>query len=411
MRALRRLQLAGIVSIIAGTLTCAFGNVTNSIPFQRSFEQAPYSNGAVIVDMNGVGVDGWYGTPGATADQAVAVFETFSYAGTPPITDDTHTVVLSFTTPQYPAGGILNRFTTNQYGDINNLLTNVTIDCLMQAGYLDTVPRVAEDAQMAVFVTNSGHLVVRHSVYDSGFASTKLWTELEHPPLGSNEWFRLTITMDYLTSGDNFGNNLWEYEHFFQISLNGGPPISNALAYKSPVIGSDPLSDMGGTWFKCANADAFVKTPAYFSALGLNGKGMIDDLVISAAVRPKTPMEEWLDDLGLGSPWGDDDGDGCLNYQEFYAGTDPRSPDSAFKAIVLGTNFIKWYAATNWAMYGDPRSASPLYIYKSTNLTSAGGGWVGPISTNPRSPDGTNIWWYDVRSSDSRAVFYDARIE
>ena len=84
----------------------------------------------------------------------------------------------------------------------------------------------------------------------------------------------------------------------------------------------------------------------------------------------------------------DQDNDGMKTWEEFLAGTDPTNKNSVFEIIdtgyLNGSNYVKWLAGTNG-------SAIPFTILTRTNLFAT---WIEFITDLPRSPSGTNIFWF-----------------
>ena len=101
----------------------------------------------------------------------------------------------------------------------------------------------------------------------------------------------------------------------------------------------------------------------------------------------------WLEEHGITNNQetadiSDPDGDGALTWEEYQAGTDPTDSGSVFAVFEMdsqsASNCIVWYGTTNSGV------ATDFIIYRATNLLVPS--WT-PVSTNPRSATGTNIWW------------------
>lgn len=387
-RKLNTLGTLGFSGIVTAVLLCPalLTAGTSQFPTNWSFEaDAP---GTEYVDINGDGPDGWSGdASAATSAMAVVVGEVYTnqYPGPYPLPGAAHTKVLDF------EGSISNLFETYPAA---SLFTNVIIDLMMKPGYYTSDPQIDANPQVAAYVNTAGHVVVKHAYYNADWSISTAWTELDHTPIGSNDWARVTLVMDYL-SASLVNPTYEEYEHFFSIAVNGGAPITNALAYTSPMI-SDPVADRGGSWFM--TADAGTENPdggphnKWFTSLELQGVGSIDDLVVDATGErggeAPAPFDEWYDSYGLTEGRdGDDDNDGASNWEEYLAGTLPNNPASVFRVIaqnlVDGTNWVTWLDGTNSPVTTD------FLMYRSTNLL---GVWNLVGSGIPRSLTGTNDW-------------------
>lgn len=463
---------------------------TSNIPFQDSFES--YESESIIVDMNGVGTNGWSGLPGGTNAVAWVVATNYASPAGFPLEGD-HTKVMEF------QGVVNNAFDTNRYYtgeevDTNSLIHKVYLDCMVQPMQVNFEPSVDPDVQTAAFFNTNGHIVIWHSYYINGFQDQIVqWTELNNNPVSSDEWVRVTITMDYLSARTNpagiaQGADWSENEHYFQVQINGGEPLTNALGYLSPTPADE--TEMGGSYFLCADS-GFLAQPEnpnnrYFSSLSLEGVGRIDDAVVTdqpvefaegyyitviaghgGSILPAgpqvrvaagsnqvfnivadanytiddvliddvsigatnmytfeavmtnhtiealfasslSPLDEWLDGYGLLNrpPDNDEDGDGASDRDEYYAGTNPTLPGSAFRVIrqvhAPDSNEITWVVDTNSAV------TTGFIIYRSTNLLD-NGAWT-PIDTVDRNLGGTNNVWIDVNPPSNGPAFYQPRI-
>jgi hypothetical protein len=74
----------------------------------------------------------------------------------------------------------------------------------------------------------------------------------------------------------------------------------------------------------------------------------------------------------------DADGDGMTNYQEYAAGTDPRSPASVLRRVVIrsGDDITITFASTFRKMYSVEQSDAPgeAWVTLTDNLLGTGGG-------------------------------------
>lgn len=303
MSILRRIEvsraslLAFGAAILSGTFV-VMARAESSIPFADSFEN--YTD--IIVATNGIGTNGWAGTdsPEGVTNIATAFATNYSaaYLATPPSYpidyDHAGGKVMQFQT----AGAFSNAFATNLYvADTNNLNHYVYIDTMLRPGYVNADPPMDADVRVGVYVNTNGNLKIYHTrvfedAYGDPFGNPQLWwTEvpIDHT-IASDEWVRVTITMDYLSSATNVystpgdpDNDYSLFEHYFQIRINGGEPLTNEAAFSSPTPSS--VSDFGGSWFLAAHSgyanrfDPFNRR--FFSGIGLQGVGFIDDVVVT----------------------------------------------------------------------------------------------------------------------------------
>ncbi len=380
----------------------------NEIPREWSFEDiAP---GTAVVSSNGVGLYGWEGSPFSPSNHAAEVVSL-----TPPeppngypLPDEDHNNVMQI------LGDVAANFNTAQTAGN----TNIYIDALVQAGRLSFEPDAPAGAQVAAYFNSNGHLVVRHAIYTNNFGSNfQMWTTLDHTPVDSNEWVRLTIVMDYYTAGPGYA----EVEHFYAVLLNG-EILDSPKAYISPLLGSSDAyfptpAGAGQTnmWFIAADSGFGGGSPnnQFFSALEFSGAGFVDDIRVTASLAPPPPCvpgyDCWIQSYYPACPscrgLGDDpDGDGVTNWEEYLAGTDPTDPDSAFRIVdqrlyttPTRSNMVVWFGTTNSGVY------SPFTMYRATNLMDES--YWEPVATDlARDPDGMNIW-YDTNPPADRAFY------
>lgn len=396
-------QFNGIVCAIAVVLISAAIARTASaqtlIHEQFSFEQ--FGPGVAIVDSNGVGMLGFTGTPDdSTMNAAETAAETPpAPPNNYPIVDDTHDTVVNV------AGDVQRPFTN----DMMSLTNFVYVDTMIQPGLLSIEPPVPDAAQIALYFSTNGNLVVRHAVYSNGCTTVnRKWSELTHTPIASNEWARLTICLNYLDAGAGFNNN----EHYFALSING-QLLGHPLAYKTLPIGGgsdcvapDVPEPAGPSetnyWFGMADslfggggADNQPNN-RFFSEVEYSGLGKFDDLVVTgSAVLATTSTTSttstiggttttttssssttlggfaaWIDDWGLApqdqDPDDDPDGDGATNCEEWNAGTNPNDVNDVFEITSIerlsGLNRITWVYGTNTTI------ATPFSVWRTDNL-------------------------------------------
>jgi hypothetical protein len=334
------------------------------IPFSDSFATNTYgpptnSSGFIIVNTDGAPTtNGWFGAGSEISNEktnyAAGVSTNYNYApdfastNTYPIpgahkTQDVN-YVMQF--QSHKPGAITNNFDvsdyTNNWVDVpvtqyddwgfpigttlvpypvadapwetNWLKHYVYVDLMLQPGHLDKEPPAPDSltgAQMALCVSTGGYLMVMHGLYTAADptqiglnSQLRRWTELTNTYVGTSEWIRVTITLDYLSARDNpwfksdpFGTGLLEdrslKEHYFQIQINGGEPLTNEYAYDGPYrieawteahSGLQNQNEFvrGGSWFLCAQGGgSFGPANRYFSGLELQGAGRADDIVVT----------------------------------------------------------------------------------------------------------------------------------
>jgi hypothetical protein len=229
------------------------------------------------------------------------------------------------------------------------------------------------------------------------------WTELNHTPVGSNDWVRLTVTMDYLSSPGGF----FVREHFFRIALNG-QMLSSPKAYLSTALQNDdgffPIqagASQTNAWFLCVDSGygdesaANLPNNTFLSAVEFDGVGKVDDLVVGTSAptfQSQSKYQQWIAGYtsSNNAPDADADYDGVSNFKEFVAGTSPTDPNDYFRItreIYSGTsNLVVWIGTTNSGNF------STYTVYRSTNLLTTVGGWVPVASNIARAASGTNAW-------------------
>nr|MBC8453706.1 hypothetical protein [PVC group bacterium] len=224
----------------------AFG-ATNSVPYTEDFESYT-NNEALPVD----GSTGWH-----ASESGDLVVKTNDYSGDYvggyyPMPDATHSKVLELV--------------ANATNNIESSTTTVWIDTVVNpTEWEGDAPTVPADAQMAFYLNTNRHVVLRHST--GGWSGSNVWTEIPEITIASGKWARVTIAMDY--SFPDFVNR------YFQIHING-IEVTNATAWAT----NDLNQGQPGSWFALADSSR-----SNMVAIGLNGTGYFDDLVVTNA-RP-----------------------------------------------------------------------------------------------------------------------------
>lgn len=248
-----------IVSVLAAV--CAMGVVAPAVaqvtvPWSSSFEG--FSNNCPLTTIN----DNTLGAWGGDAELAVVTnlfYDYSAYVGAQkvsyPLNTASHTKVVTFRD-----GGITNLVSGAG-------LTNVVLDVMVQPIPTEDAPTTpaVTSSQMSLFVDTNGFIHVYCGILATDSAPdpvTPAWTMLE-PAIGTGQWVRLTVTMDYSDSAIA-GKNL------FEVRANG-IPFTNADAF----VSLDPFV-RSGTWFVCAN-----NTRQEITQVAFSGSGMFDDMVIT----------------------------------------------------------------------------------------------------------------------------------
>lgn len=257
-------------------VTCMLGaagiaSANSDMPFSDDFES--YSN--VVVAADGSGSNGWTGVASTSAVAYVAA-ETPPDPGCGyPLATNAHAQVMQF------EGTITNTFNV----DTNNLQHLVYIDTMLKPSHVDFLPTMDPDVQIGAFVGTNQHLYIWRSSYTTDWNWVEgHWTEVTNSiNIASDAWVRVTFAIDYLSSRTNPVYPGLD-EHYFQVRVNGGAPISDPWAFKTVApTNASVEDDVGGTWFMCADSPgrgSNVVNHAYFSSLGLQGVGRVDDVVI-----------------------------------------------------------------------------------------------------------------------------------
>ena len=350
---------AGTNSVTKASYITA-GEAPNAIPYGESFET--YALGTKLAGSNG-----WFG--GSNAVEVIAENPGFVWGY--PLPSATHTQVLQLTE------AVTNMFTTNGLS-VNQ--TNVWIDVMVSPIPRESAPGdLPTDVQTAIYMGSDTNLHVYHAYYNGGNPA-KRWATLQVPGLHTGVWTRVTLKMDYLT--DNFGTGIDKY---FQISVNGGKPISDPYAYKSiPLL---DLSATNGTWFlqACSGQGA---GNTHLTSLSTEGPGKLDDVVVDIT-PPAAPSGTifgvpvaWYINNGITDPAGDKDGDGYANWQEWVAGTDPNNASS--KLELTG---IRGKAKVTWSGSNTVSGATYTVLRTTDILTPSS--WA-PVQTGITTPTWTD---------------------
>ncbi len=378
----RGTTVGGMLALLMiASATPGWSNTSNGIPYSISFEGLDV--GTLIS-----GTNGWYGDVDAASVVAGDPMYVFGY-----VIADAHTKVLEMTAP------VSNQFNTNALPG----QTNVWIDLMVKPVPRDVPPSGLDtNIQTAIYLGTDGCLRVMHQYRTSPWSPTPYWTKLNHPPIATNTWFRLTIKMDYRTDAwfQTEENN--QFDTYFQVSINGGEPQSAPMALLQPMLGSGGT----GTWFLCANAhenDGLV--PTYLSAISTEGPGMLDDIVVTNQPVPTVSGSTYgIDNQiyvsnGIWDPDGDSDGDTNKNWEEMVAGSNPFAADGMLTVVQATSDPT---SATIKFLGTDLFVTNSYTMLRATNLME-NSPWI-PVATVARDPSGTNTWT-DLNAPAGRAYY------
>ena len=244
-----------VMGVAAPALAQVAQAVPVTLPWSSSFEDLPLGS-SITNDP----LAAWVGDADVTA--IVTNFDYSALIQAPLVNyplNTTHSNVVAF-----KDGGI-----TNLVSDVGQ--KQVWVDVMLQPIRMEQPAMTAaiSNSQMSLFVDTNGLINIFHAVIPDGgdpyTTASNQWTTLSgFSPIGSNEWVRLTVTMDY-TNAAGIGKDV------FQVQVNGCVFTDNT-AY----VSFDPMTRTG-TWFVCANSGAQTMSQVAFS-----GSGMFDDLVITS---------------------------------------------------------------------------------------------------------------------------------
>ncbi len=239
-------------------------NTTNAIPYAESFES--YAPGFALPGSPN-GTNGWYASGSAAAvisTNAVMIDALANtYSGGFPI-NAARTQVLRTTRP------IINAIDSGSA----NLVTFDGILALTPAASGET-PDLPIGEQTALFLDSDGRIHILHGDTDNGSDFTTEWLALaDSPVVGSNEWMRVTVLVNYT-------------DNMFQVRINDGLPLTDSKGWNA-AGGTQP-----GTWFYMAD-----RTRSALSRVSLSGKTWADDWVVKARRRG---IKEWWKGM-LGQP-------------------------------------------------------------------------------------------------------------
>jgi len=193
------------------SLTEDVPNTNNTIPYSESFEE--YTNGQSLV-----GANGWYGE-----DTAMALISTNAdtYAGIFPI-DGPDQLLLQVN------GAVTNRFSPSPD-------TNVWLDMVLQAKYwTDPLMLTLSNTPFALCITTNGQPAVWNCTNPP--APGDGWTALADTSIASNQFFRLTLEVNYNRDANN--------EFYYRVWVNGAPSVNPQTWYAAADTNQNYLGDI-----------------------------------------------------------------------------------------------------------------------------------------------------------------------
>ncbi len=270
------LTVAALVTMPA----LAVNTTNNAANYAESFEG--YADGEFLV-----GTGGWY-----SDDTNAVVVTTTNYAS-------------AYTGGGYPIAGphdkvlhIENNVTNRFSGPsgITNWIDHVIKPTIWDE---DDYPPFPETALMAYFFnTNMNLVVLNHDSLGGGNVSN-YWVDIPGIEIGSNDWLRMTIAVDFRSGGTGFVAPNWN-RRYYRIWVNG-EPVESPSAYrdeadieKSPIltdVNYTNASVRGGFWFQTGTR------PTGLTEIAINGTGYLDDLV-ATNTNPFTTANIYADVLG-----------------------------------------------------------------------------------------------------------------
>lgn len=349
-------------------------NSPMAVPYADSFEG--YANGATLI-----GTNGWYSV---NPTGATVVAKTYTYPLRHPLDVVSPSNVIRITDD-----------VTNALNHAPGADTNIWIDMMLLPVRSAVQPDVSNDVQLAMYVNSNGNLRVLHSYYEESLRFSR-WATLDHPPLPSNEWVRVTLKLDYLTGRMYVENPDWPpvvppipytFQHvdkFFQISINGGEPLTDNYAYSEIPFNFFLPYPTNGSWFLMANSGKGLGD-SNINSVAVQGTCMLDDYVVTngdvfASQETRWLIEATTDEGGTIYPGGNlliPEGDSV----PFKAITDDGATFDALVVDGVTQNTSSWTFAT-------VTTSHTIHASFNTGLTELGveGSWY---SSHGIDPDAT----------------------
>jgi hypothetical protein len=191
------------------------------------------------------------------------------------------------------------------------------------------------------------------------------------------------------------------------VTLSAADPDNDPVSFTKNDGSVGTLAGAVFTYTPTAAEAGTTNSVTFTASDGLGGTHNRSAAITVERATAHGTRAEWLNYYQLAGDTGDEDGDGLLTWQEFYAGTDPTNAASVLKfvgaGLAGGSNYVQWLGGTN----SFPYVTNPYVIQFCTNLPAPAGTWSA-AGTNMRAP-GTNTWWEPFHTSAPRR-FYRIRV-
>ncbi|MEI8205273.1 MAG: hypothetical protein WCG03_00180, partial [Kiritimatiellales bacterium] len=225
-----------------------FGATSNTVPYQETFEEMAV--GSPIVVFNNT--NGWYnGTNTGSAFVTNVSYELNNLLH--PVESAAHSNVLKFTD-----ASLINRI--QPYS-----AANTTVDFMLQSALGEIAPNssMVPGSQTALYLNADGRLKAWYGLDNTG--TNNAWLTYANTPVGTADWVRVTIALDYTTDAAN---------SFFKVMLDGVElrPPTNGYTKGLGAFNADP----NGTWLLIAN-----QALKQIQSFAVAESGMLDDLVVT----------------------------------------------------------------------------------------------------------------------------------
>ncbi len=121
---------------------------------------------------------------------------------------------------------------------------------------------------MAYYVNTNDHLVIYHKgITTNGVAASNMWSEIDYITIGSGDWTRVSIGMEYF-------KNDWAF-FYFRLKINGSDFVTHENGKVNPPADNYDYSP-GGSYFALADPGA-----TQLNSIVMKGNGSFDDFVVT----------------------------------------------------------------------------------------------------------------------------------
>ncbi len=345
------------------------------LPISESFES--YAPGTQVS-----GTGAWSGT----ADEGTVTEATY----VPPIPP-------GYPLPDVSHSNVLDIIDTLQHKVSAAQERTLNVDLMINPYHGDPPNDWYEPVQAAFLVNTQGLFQVWH-LWFNGTVWTQRWSVLDHPSVGTDEWVRLSVALDYGSSSSG--------DTFFQPRVNGSL-CPTAYGFKSPVDWTSP-----GSWYLCADSPGRGGAGTNcLTWIKVTGSTLLDDLRGSTAAFTHTGPTEtngvpfaWFDAMGIArDPYRPAAGEGLTAEDAYVAGIDPTDPEGSFRMVstrVENGQVVVEFTGNNSG------SQTPYILEWPDNLVS--NDWKTADSAVPRAsaPAKTTQW---IGSEPAGKAFFRAK--